>query len=147
MHSPQFFILLGSALLTQAVPHQPRAADPTVTIASGVVVGTATRVSNQPTVTGLANAYLGIPFAKSPPLRFAPPEAPEPWTTPLVAQTEPAACLQQFLPGDFGTREATYFNNPGLPPPRESEDCLYLNVFTPQDASVSELKPVMFWVR
>ncbi|KAK4501555.1 hypothetical protein PRZ48_007364 [Zasmidium cellare] len=140
----QHLALLALPLLSSAAPKP--ATNPTVTIASGVVVGTATRVSNQPTVTGLANAYLGIPFAQSPPLRFAPPSPPKPWTNPLLAQKNPPACLQQFLPGNDGVREATFFNNPGLPPPPESEDCLYLNVFAPRDASPSKLKPVMFWV-
>lgn len=132
-------------LLCYAAP-QERAPNPTVSIASGVVVGTATAVSNQPSVTGLANAYLGVPFAQSPPVRFAPPEAPKAWSSPLVAQTLPPACLQQFLSGEPGAREREYFNNPLLPPPPESEDCLYLNVFAPQDASPTNLKPVMFWI-
>lgn len=39
-----------------------------------------------------------------------------------------------------------YFNNPGYPAPKESEDCLYLNVFAPQNASPTNLKSVMFWI-
>lgn len=75
-----------------------RAADPTVTIASGVVVGTATSVTNQPAATSLANAYLGVPFAKPPTgeLRFSPPSPANSWSQPVVAQTLPPACLQQF---------------------------------------------------
>lgn len=120
------------------------AIDPTRTIASGVVVGTATRVTNQPSVTALANAFLGVPYASSPPLRFAPPTAPEPYQT-LIAQTLPPACLQQFAAGDLGDRVKAWFNGPGSPPV-ESEDCLYLNVFAPQDASPTNLKPVLFWL-
>jgi acetylcholinesterase/carboxylesterase 2 len=118
--------------------------NPTVTIASGTIIGTATTVSNQPTVTGYANAYLGVPFA-APPVRFAPPSPPAPYST-LTAQTLPPACLQQFFPGAIGERAKAFFNNPGLPPPAESEDCLYLNVFAPQGASPSNLKPVLFWI-
>jgi hypothetical protein len=122
-----------------------RAANPTVTLDSGVVVGTATRVLNQPSVTGLASAYLGIPFASSPPLRFAPPTSPSPWKEPLVAQTLPPACLQAFGTGAIAARTEEYFNTPP-PPAGESEDCLYLNVYAPPDASPSNLKPVMFWI-
>jgi acetylcholinesterase/carboxylesterase 2 len=119
-------------------------ANPTVTIASGIIVGTATQVSNQPTVTGYANAYLGVPYA-SPPLRFAPPTAPQPYQT-LTAQTLPPSCLQEFFSGEAGERVRAYFNNPGLPAPAESEDCLYLNVFAPQSASPTNLKSVLFWI-
>nr|POE72805.1 protein hid1 [Quercus suber] len=92
-----FVPALCAALSTAApAPLENHAANPTVTIASGVVVGTATQVSNQPSITALANSYLGIPFAESPPLRFAPPSAPRAWFTPLHAQTLPPSCPQQF---------------------------------------------------
>lgn len=69
---------------------------PTVTISNGIVIGTATGVLNQASVTGLANAYLGIPFAQSPPTRFSPPVASDPWAEPLLAQTLPNTCIQQL---------------------------------------------------
>lgn len=37
------------------------------------------------------------------------------------------------------------YNNPGNPPPPESEDCLYLNIYAPLDASPSNKKVVMVW--
>lgn len=153
MHLSLLSLLLALSLPLHTIaapsPHEKRAAkaaNPTVSIASGTIIGTVTRVSNQPSVTGLANAYLGIPFARSPPVRFAPPEPPKKWTKPLKAQTLPPACLQQFSSGADGEREKKYFNNPGLPPPAESEDCLYLNVFAPPGASPKNLKSVMYWI-
>lgn len=138
--------LLGLAITSYATPIlNARAADPTVTLDSGVVVGTATRVA-KPSVTGLANVYLGVPFASSPPLRFAPPTAAKPWTEPLVAQKSPPACLQSFGSGATAAKTKEYFNNPGYEPPQESEDCLYLNVFSPPAASSTNLKPVLFWL-
>ncbi|GIZ43330.1 hypothetical protein CKM354_000656200 [Cercospora kikuchii] len=107
---------------------------PTVTISNGIVIGTATGVLNQPSVTGLVDAYLGIPFARSPPTRFSPPVASDPWSEPLLAQTLPNTCIQQLAP-DTGSQVGN-----------ESEDCLYLNVFAPQNASPENLKAVLFWL-
>lgn len=50
------------------------------------------------------------------------------------------------MTGPSGQRTRAYFNNPGFPPPAENEDCLYLNVFAPPDASSTNLKSVMFWL-
>jgi hypothetical protein len=70
----------------------------TVTLKAGVVVGKQTSIPNRPSNTVAANAYLGIPFAKSPPERFSPPEAAQAWPSPLLAQAVKPACIQQFSP-------------------------------------------------
>ena len=70
------------------------------------------------------SVFRGIPFAAPPigDLRFAPPQPPEPWTTPFDAtRFGPSApqnpsMLEQMLGGS----DVTY-----------SEDCLRLNVWTP----------------
>lgn len=78
--------------------------------------------------------YLGIPYARPPVrhLRFRPPVAADPWT---------------------GVRNAVSFGNiaPQLPSPlgvksneAQSEDCLYLNVYTP--AADDKKRPVLFWI-
>jgi len=142
---------VGKALLlcsfASTVLSAPVENGPTVTLASGVIIGTTTKPSNQPSLAASANAYLGVPFAKSPPLRFAPPEAALPWSSPLQAQTVKPSCIQQFS-GTGGVRDRTieYFNDPTFPPPEESEDCLYLNVYTPPGVTSSSKKAVMFWL-
>lgn len=73
-----------------------------------------------------------VPFAKPPvgALRFAAPREPEPWEGVLDCSQFPAACIQ-------GRREEkTYVC---------SEDCLYLNIYTPAD-SADEKLPVLFWI-
>ncbi|KAH6615069.1 liver carboxylesterase 1 precursor [Boeremia exigua] len=136
-----FFFLISTALSA------PAAVDPTVTIASGIIIGTTTKSVNQPALTASANAYLGVPFAKSPPERFGPPEAAHPWPTPLQAKAVKPACIQQF-PGLGQAQELNkrFFNNPAGPAPEESEDCLYLNVYTPPGVTPGSKKAVMFWL-
>ena len=75
--------------------------------------------------------FLGIPFAKPPvgQLRFAPPVPPDPWQEERLCDHFSPNCVQQFR---------------GKVAP-VSEDCLYLNVFTPAKDSGEKL-PVMFWI-
>lgn len=75
--------------------------------------------------------FLGLPYA-SPPIgkhRWAPPQSVQPWSNVLDASAFRSQCLQVFL-GVQG-----------------SEDCLYLNVYTPNPSHGRdrELKPVMVW--
>lgn len=72
---------------------QAVAAKPKVTIASGPIAGTSTKLASS---TATVDQYLGIPFAKSPPERFAPPEDPTPWKKELDASAIKPACIQQF---------------------------------------------------
>lgn len=77
------------------------------------------------------NAFLGIPYAEPPvgELRWRPPVAKLAWN---------------------GTRDATRFGDHCLQPgyaadKQESEDCLFLNVYTPAATSQSP-RPVMVWI-
>ncbi|KAF3047840.1 hypothetical protein E8E11_000997 [Didymella keratinophila] len=136
-----FLLFLTTALAA------PAAVDPTISISAGTIIGTATKPANQPSLTASANAYLGVPFAKSLPERFSPPEAASPWSPPLQAQAVKPACIQQFS-GSGQTQALTkqFFNNPNGPAPEESEDCLYLNVYTPPGVTPDSKKAVMFWL-
>ncbi|PIA92877.1 Carboxylesterase 1C [Cercospora beticola] len=111
---------------------------PTVTISKGVVIGTATGVLNQPFVTGLANAYLGIPFARSPPTRFSPPVASDPCLVGTM-KTEITYCRVVNLSVHAAPGTGTQVGD-------ESEDCLYLNIFSSRNASPENLKAVLFWL-
>ncbi|TAM82869.1 MAG: carboxylesterase family protein [Acidobacteria bacterium] len=105
-----------------------RAADQ-VTIASGTLLGT---TSPAPGI----HAFLGIPFAAPPvgKLRWQPPQPVEPWQGVRKANAFGPRCMQQAIYSDMVFRD----NGP-------SEDCLYLNVWTPAK-SASENLPVMFWI-
>ncbi|ENI02000.1 hypothetical protein COCC4DRAFT_43072 [Bipolaris maydis ATCC 48331] len=135
---------LVSALITRVTPVFADEA-PIVTIASGVVIGTTTKPANQPGLPASANICLGVPFAKSPPERFSRPEAVQPCSSPLQANTLKPACIQQFS-GKNRAKVTEFFNNPLHEPPEESEDCLYVNVYTPAGVNSTSKKAVMFWI-
>ncbi|KAK4555192.1 hypothetical protein LTR86_007488 [Recurvomyces mirabilis] len=114
---------------------------PTATIDAGVVVGTTTSL---PAATASINKFLGVPFAKSPPTRFAPPQSPGTLKSPIKATAWSPACIQQFV-YPLASQQFTeaVFNNPA---PKESEDCLYLNVYAPSTPAPADGRAVMFWI-
>ena len=83
-------------------------------------------------------AFKGVPFAKAPvdALRWAPPEKPEPWTLARDATAYGAASLQAQSP--ISTMMGMSFEE------GTSEDCLFLNVWTP--AAGSGTRPVMVFI-
>lgn len=82
--------------------------------------------------------FLGIPYAAPPigDLRWRPPIAPTAWREPLNAMSFGPVCAQNAVsfPG-FGSESST-------------EDCLYLNVFTPNDHKFGDGQklPVMVFI-
>ena len=75
-------------------PQAPKAtSDPTATIDVGEIIGTTTV---PPSATVTVNKFLGIPFAVTPPERFAPPVPAKKFSKPVVAQAWSPACIQQF---------------------------------------------------
>src|SRR5688572_4783100 len=80
-------------------------------------------------------AFLGRPYAK-PPVggpRLRPPEPPAPWAGTRDASCFAPMCLQGLA---FVPTEAVEGS--------ESEDCLYLNVFT--RGSGARKRPVLVWI-
>ncbi|HEX5411582.1 MAG TPA: carboxylesterase family protein [Terriglobia bacterium] len=105
-----------------------RAADQ-VKIASGSLQGVTVDHSN-------VRAFLGVPFAAPPvgKLRWRPPQPVEPWHGVRKAAAFGPRCMQRNIYSDMVFRDAG-----------PSEDCLYLNVWTPAK-SASEHLPVMLWI-
>ena len=84
---------------------------------------------------GGLSVYKGVPFAAPPigDLRWRPPERVAPWTGTRKADGFAPACMQVGV------------SMPGETPPAVSEDCLYLNIWTPTKSTHAHL-PVMVWI-
>lgn len=94
---------------------------------------------------GDVEVFKGIRYAKPPvgALRFAPPQEPECWEGVLAADKWGNTCMQGGQqPGSFYHKE--FYSVPEFNPPR-SEDCLFLNVWTPVKTGGEKL-PVAFWI-
>src|ERR1035441_5185849 len=96
---------------------------------SGVVEGSRNPASQ-------IRSFKGIPFAAPPvgPLRWQAPQPVAPWKGVRKAATFGARCMQGAIFSDM------VFRDPG-----PSEDCLYLNVWTPGKSAAARL-PVMVWI-
>jgi para-nitrobenzyl esterase len=91
---------------------------------------------------GEAAAYLGIPYAASPVGRYrwrAPQRAPY-WLGVRPAKRFAASCWQVMEPHGTGPWSPEY-----MPQGRDSEDCLYLNIWTPA-ADLHHHLPVLVWI-
>ncbi|GFV35312.1 acetylcholinesterase [Trichonephila clavipes] len=84
-------------------------------------------------------AFLGIPYAK-PPIgekRFSKPEPIDPWDGILLADEKPSPCMQ------YSSRNFSF-----IPTTKPSEDCLYLNIWTPMKCCCGshDKFPVLVWI-
>ncbi len=89
--------------------------------------------------------YKGIPYAKPPvgELRWKAPRPPEGWQGVLNADKFPNRCVQGIAkPDEFYGKE--FYSNPDFVP-EMSEDCLYLNIWAPENSEGKKL-PVAFWI-
>ncbi|CAG03439.1 unnamed protein product, partial [Tetraodon nigroviridis] len=91
------------------------------------------------------HAYLGVPFAKpplGPALRLAPPQPVEAWEGVRDATKQPLMCVQDLEVATHIIKELNLeVNLPDI-----SEDCLYLNIFTPANRPENAKLPVMVWI-
>ncbi len=116
-------LFLGLSLIAQADPLTAKTAE-------GKVQG---KTIND----GKVRAFLGLPYAAPPvgDMRWKAPAPPVKWKGKRDATKYSAHCAQGRVFDDM------IFQDSG-----DSEDCLFLNVYTPTDAKDSSKLPVMFWI-
>jgi para-nitrobenzyl esterase len=87
--------------------------------------------------SGRVRAYRGIPYAAPPlgPLRWRPPKPAAPWTGVRPTDAFGPHSVQGVVWDDIDLSKAV-----------TSEDCLYLNVWTPAAPGTSARLPVMAWI-
>nr|XP_017197764.1 cocaine esterase-like isoform X1 [Oryctolagus cuniculus] len=131
----------GLLLLLLVPAHGQDSASPIRNTHTGQVRGSLVHVEG--TDAGV-HTFLGIPFAKPPvgPLRFAPPEPAEAWSGVRDGTSHPAMCLQDLAITDQDVLQL----NLTLPSIPMSEDCLYLNIYSPAHAREGSDLPVMVWI-
>jgi len=127
IHSTKYFMLLALGLLVSSAATARAATE--VTITDGTLQGKTIAGTN-------IRAFLGIPFAAPPvgKLRWRPPQPVHPWQGVRKAVAFGPRCMQRRIYSDMVFRDSG-----------PSEDCLYLNVWTPAQSG-SERLPVMFWI-
>ncbi|XP_053742338.1 pyrethroid hydrolase Ces2e-like isoform X1 [Synchiropus splendidus] len=92
------------------------------------------------------HAFLGVPFAKppvGPALRLAAPQDPEGWEGVRDATKQPPMCNQDR---DIVMELIVKAFVLDLELPGVSEDCLYLNIYTPATRPHDAKLPVMVWI-
>ena len=131
IHPVFAWLLVGSLVLastSNGIAAEASASAPMANTREGMVEG---RKEN-----GL-DVFLGIPFAAPPvgALRWKEPQAVAAWTGTRKADAHAASCMQKpGIPVSAGGTAGAL-----------SEDCLYLNVWTPR-AEVAGKRPVMVWI-
>ncbi|HEY9412989.1 MAG TPA: carboxylesterase family protein [Jiangellaceae bacterium] len=134
MKKPIVIAALSCVLVTAACSAESTDSDPKAPLDDGSATVDLDSGRIRGTVTDEYRSFEGVPYAAPPvgDLRWAPPEAVEPWEGTRDA----------VEPGNLCPQEATqYADSASL-----NEDCLYLNVTVPRGVESDRPRPVMVWI-
>ncbi|XP_034389936.1 carboxylesterase 5A-like isoform X2 [Cyclopterus lumpus] len=127
--------------LTATAQSAPGSVDPVLSLKNGRIRGLYVMVKG---TERRVKQYLGLPFARPPvgPLRLAAPQDAEPWEGERDCTHQPPMCIQDpELVVSVSRAMSVQYS-----PPELSEDCLYLNIYTPAEATKGDKVPVMVWI-
>lgn len=130
----KFFAIMVTAISVLAACSK---SDPSlVSVEGGMIQGVQTETPG-------IYAFKGVPYAAAPvgDLRWKEPQPVTPWEGVRMADTFGAPCVQTpHTPGGY-TPEFFFDGDPDF-----SEDCLYLNVWTPASGKTNAKLPVCLWI-
>ena len=129
------FCFAGLALNANSAPESRPAKRPVANTPSGMLIGER---------TGGVDVFKGIPYALPPvgARRWRDAEAAQAWAGPRIADRFGPDCMQSSTMEVLDKPETDFWYHP---PSLTSEDCLYLNVWTPAQRGHGKL-PVMVWI-
>lgn len=127
----QALCALTAVAMIVSLPLASRAADPLV------VKTEQGKVKGKTINSGKVRAFLGLPYAAPPvgDLRWKAPQAAVKWKDGRDATKYASYCAQNHVFDDMVFQDS-----------QPSEDCLFLNVYAPADATDKSKLPVMFWI-